>query len=275
MSTLRINSPSCAPARRRSNAALPPESQLLSAAARGDEGARQLLIDLFTPRVRAMARRYRGPRVSEEELMQEGVVGLLRALQRYQEGRAVPFWTYAAWWVRQAMQGLVAELTHPVVLSDRAFRRLAALHAAQRELGQTLSSEPSARELAARTGLSVDHVLRLRAAEHRPRSLSEPIGVNDAASEIAEQLPDPASDDGYQSVVYRQRREGLRHLGRDLTHRERDVLRARYGLTVPERTLSQIAAELGLTPERVRQIQSHALDKLRAELDIRELERVA
>ena len=93
------------------------------AARRDDAGAREQLIKTFLPLIGGVARRYRcSAAVERSELMQEGVVGMLRALERYDEALDTPFWAYATWWVRQAMQRLVAELGRPVVLSDRALR---------------------------------------------------------------------------------------------------------------------------------------------------------
>jgi RNA polymerase sigma factor (sigma-70 family) len=244
------------------------ESRLVSAAASGNELAREQLIEAFGPRVRSIARLYRGsPVVTEEELMQEGALGLLRALERFSDKNGAPFWAYASWWVRQAMQSLVAELTHPVVLSDRAFRQLARIRQAQREHLQAHRTQPTVADLAQATGLAKGHIQRLWAAERRPRSLAEPV-VEDAASHsvIGDQIPDPRSGDDYDRVESRQRRETVRFLGKGLTDRERQILRARYGLMGAEQTLQQVADRVGVTPERVRQIQNRALDKLRAEV---------
>ena len=95
------------------------ERKLVAEAKAGDRRARAQLVEAFLPAIAAVARVYRGRgQIERAELMQEGVVGLLRALERYDPDRGVPFWGYAAWWVRQAMQQLVAELARPVVLSD-------------------------------------------------------------------------------------------------------------------------------------------------------------
>src|SRR5688500_20356844 len=107
--------------------------------------------------------------------MQEGVVGLLRALGRYDLEQGTPFWAYASWWVRQAMQQLVSELSRPVVLSDRAARYLARLKTAHAEAIQSTGREPSRADLAERTGLTLDQVDDLLAAERAPRSLEQPV----------------------------------------------------------------------------------------------------
>ena len=103
--------------------------------------------------IASVARRYRGcPAVDHAELMQEGMVGVLRALERFDPALRTPFWAYASWWVRQAMQRLVAELGQPVVLSDRALRQLAQVKEARRDLNQSDGSEPSTDRLATTTG---------------------------------------------------------------------------------------------------------------------------
>src|SRR5918999_3403519 len=132
--------------------------ELVAAAKAGDAAARAQLVEAFMPLIGAVARGYGRAHVQRIELLQEGVVGLLRALDGFDPQRGVPFWGYAAWWVRQAMQQLVSELTRPVVLSDRALRNLARLRVARDEALQRAGYEPSHAELADRTGLTADQV---------------------------------------------------------------------------------------------------------------------
>jgi RNA polymerase primary sigma factor len=243
------------------------ERRLVAAAAAGDPVARDRLIEAFVPSVGSIARRYRGyMSVSHGELMQEGVVGLLRALQRYDLGRGTPFWAYASWWVRQAMQDLVSELTRPVVLSDRALRQLARVKDAQRTHLQAHGREPSTAEIATATGLNRDQIQSLMAVDRTPRSLAEPLGggEDEGARTIGEQLADPRGDDDQQRVFRRVETEALGRLRGTLCERENDILRARYGLGCREHTLQEIANSHGLSAERVRQIEQRALDKLRA-----------
>ena len=128
------------------------------------------------PAIGGVARRYRRtPGVDHEELMQEGVVGLLRAASRYDPTRGNPFWAYATWWVRQSMQQLVSEMTRPIVLSDRALRRLAQIKEARRAHTQANGSEPTSNELADATGLGRRQVDDLLTVEIRPRGLEEDV----------------------------------------------------------------------------------------------------
>src|SRR4051794_40936377 len=152
------------------------ERELVLGAKAGDHDARDRLVETFMPLVGGVARIYRGcPAVDRSELMQEGVLGLLRALSRYDLGQGTPFWAYASWWVRQAMQQLVSELTRPVVLSDRAARQLARVRDARREHLQACGREPSLAELAELAHLPRRQVENLVVAERSPCGLEEPI----------------------------------------------------------------------------------------------------
>jgi RNA polymerase primary sigma factor len=244
--------------------------------AKDDAGRRAALVDVFSPLIASMARIYdRSDGVDRGELMQEGAVGLLRALERYDTRLDTPFWAYASWWVRQAMQQLVSELTRPVVLSDRAVRHLARIKDAQRTYMQAHGREPCPSELADETGLDRDQVERLIAAERRPRGLEEPIhGDEGAVASFGDLLADPRAEDAYDGVPWRADMDELPHIMGALSERERTVVDGRYGLGGgQERTLRELAASLGVSAERVRQIEQAALDKLRAEADERRARR--
>jgi RNA polymerase primary sigma factor len=242
------------------------EHTLVARAQGGDPAARERLVGAFMPSIGGIAHRYRSsPGIARTELMQEGVVGLLRALERYEPGRGTPFWAYASWWVRQAMQGVVAELTRPVVLSDRALRQLARLKDAQRAFVQAESREPSQSELAAATGLSRTQVDHLLGVDRTPRGLGEPLAADDGGgSTLGELIADPRADEDYDRVFRRDDVEQLRRLPDRLTDRERRIVCARFGVGCREHTLQEIGTMLGLSAERVRQLEQRALDKLRA-----------
>jgi len=243
------------------------ERTLVLAAMSGDRAARAQLVESFMPLISAIARTYRSGQVQRLELLQEGVVGLLRALERFDPERGVPFWGYATWWVRQAMQQLVAELTRPVVLSDRALRHLARLKQAHRDVVQQTGREPTRDELAARTGLTLEQVDDLLATERAPRSLEEPFsGAEDDIGTFGALLADPLAEDEYELVLDAVQGDELRALLAGLSDRERDVLRARYGIDDggDELSLRAVGDRLGLSGERVRQIERRALSKLAA-----------
>ena len=211
------------------------------------------------PLIESIAATYRfTPRVERRELLQEGVVGVLRARERYDPSRGVPFGAYATWWIRQAMQQLVAELTRPVVLSDRALRHLARVRDALSETGGDASLD----ELARRTGLTEDQIGALLAAEGRPRSLEETlVGEDGRVTSFGDLVADPLAEDAYEKVLATLEAGTIRELMTGLSERERTVLTARHD---EERTLRDVAGQLGLSAERVRQIESRALGKLAA-----------
>jgi len=238
------------------------ELRLLREATAGDHSARAELVEAFLPLIGSVARNYRSsPRITRTELMQEGVVGLLRALERYDPALEVPFWAYASWWVRQAMQQLVAELTRPVVMSDRALRQLSELKNAYGSIGGT----PTTAQLSRRTGLGPAQVANLLAADRPPRGLEEPIeGDQGGLGMFGELIADPLAEDEYERVITNVTAGQLRDLLSSLSERERAVLSARYGLDRDVEPRRAIAARLGLSSERVRQLENRALGKLRA-----------
>jgi RNA polymerase primary sigma factor len=242
------------------------ERRLVRAAKGGDRQARGQLVEAFLPLIAGVARVYRSAGgITRTELMQEGVVGLLRALERYDPGLEVPFWGYATWWVRQAMQQLVAELTRPMVLSDRALRQLSQLKRAHGEFVQEHGREPTATELASATGLAGAQVDGLLALERVPRSLEEPVSGSDGELGVfGELLVDPLAQDAYDELLDHSETEQVRALLGSLGDRERMILRARYGLDGPEQSLRDVGERIGLSGERVRQIETRALGKLRA-----------
>jgi RNA polymerase primary sigma factor len=243
------------------------ERRLVLTAARGDTLAREELVEQFLPLIGSVARGYRNTTgVNRAELMQEGVVGLLRALERFDPSIGTPFWAYASWWVRQAMQQLVAEVRRPVVLSDRALRQLARVKDARRLHVQREGQEPTNEELAGRTGLAIDQVQRLNAIDRTPRGLDEPLGsgAEDGSATLGDMVSDPTGEDPYEGVIGKLASEQVSTLSDSLTERERGILCARYGIGRDAETLKEIADGLGLSAERVRQIEERALTKLRA-----------
>ena len=242
----------------------PVERELVRAAQAREPGSREALVDAFAPLIASIARRYHGSHaIQHAELMQEGVAGLLRALERYDPTLGTPFWAYAVWWVRQAMQQLVSELAMPVVLSDRAVRQLARVKRSERDHLQRRGRHPTLSELALGTGLSRQQVQSLVGAERTPRALDQPLRGDRPGATFGDLLVDPSAEDALERVPTRLDVRRLDALLACLTERERRIMRARYGLDGPPRTLQEIAGTLGLSAERVRQLERRALDKLR------------
>jgi RNA polymerase sigma factor (sigma-70 family) len=242
------------------------ELALVVRAKAGGPREREELVNAYQPMIASVARVYRrSTAVEREELVQEGVVGLLRALNRFEPERGVPFWAYAAWWVRQAMQGVVSELSRPIVLSDRAVRQLARIKSAQRRFEQAHHREAKSGEVAAIVGLPRSQVESLLCAERAPRGLDEPVGAerSDGAS-VGEMLADPPAQEAYERVPERALAAEVPGLLDHLSDREQTVICSRYGLGRPVRTLREVAPMLGVSAERVRQIEHDALAKLYA-----------
>jgi RNA polymerase primary sigma factor len=244
------------------------ERELVVAAEAGDADACRKLVETFLPAIGGVAGGFlRGSGVGRQELVQEGVAGLLLAARRYDAGLNTPFWAYASFWVRKAMQELVAELARPVVLSDRAVRGLALIRAARRDHMQAHGIEPTGEELSDATGFTLGQLESLQAAGRRPRGIEERLSADaEVAATVGDTILDPAAEDAFEQVLDDLEIREVRDLAEGLDERERAVLRAHYGLGEPVRTLNQIGAGLGLTAERARQIEAGALSKLREAL---------
>jgi RNA polymerase sigma factor (sigma-70 family) len=241
------------------------ERELVLAAKGGGVVEREELVQAFVPLIGSVARIYRSRvQVERRELMQEGVVGLLRALERFDPQMGTPFWMYASWWVRQAMQQLVSELGRPIVMSDRALRKVARIKDAQREYLQRHGREPSPAVIAAAIGLPRAQVESLMAAERSPRSLEEPVGGDhDGGVTLGELLDDPRASEAFDRVPRAIELEQLPGVLAVLDERERMIICARFGLQGRESTLGELGEQLGISAERVRQIEAASLAKLR------------
>jgi RNA polymerase primary sigma factor len=237
------------------------ERDLVIAAECGDSDASRKLVEAFLPAIARLAAGFQGKLVEHRELLQEGVAGLLFAARRYDTELKTPFWAYASFWVRKAMQEFVAELARPVSLSDRAVRDLARIRNARREHQQRHRTEPTTEELSRATGLTRAQLESLQATERTPRAMEQRVGVDaESSATVGDTIVDPAAEEAYQQVLDELE---IRHLTDELDERERAVIRAHYGLGERAQTLTQIGAALGLTAERARQIEAGALSKLR------------
>jgi RNA polymerase primary sigma factor len=239
-------------------------ADVVARAQAGDPGAREELIERFLPFVTSLAREYRAGGLEQMDLVQEGCSGLLRALRRYDPGRGVPFAAYATWWIRHALQEARSDFIRPLRLPPKALRQLAQLKSEHQRVYSSEHRQPAARELADRTEINLDQVEALLAADRQPRSLEEPVAGGEAeVGTLGDLLADPLSADAYEEVLDAIAGEQLRSLLGRLTDREREVVNARFGFDRPAEKLIEVGERLGLSAERVRQIEQRALVKLR------------
>jgi RNA polymerase sigma factor (sigma-70 family) len=241
------------------------ERELVVAVERGDRAACRELVASFLPAIADLARRFdTGGRIQRAELVQEGVAGLLFAARRFDPRLQTPFWAYASFWVRKAMQELVADVARPAALSDHAVRALAQIAAVRGEHLRAHGTEPTAAQLSAATGFSRVQVDSLLVVDRAPRSFEEPLGADESTpATFGETIADPDAESGYEQVLDGMEIELVRGLADGLDERERTVLWCHYGLGRPPQTLTSIGSDLGLSAERIRQIEEQALAKLR------------
>jgi RNA polymerase sigma factor (sigma-70 family) len=246
------------------------EQTLVIAAREGDAAASRRLVEVFTPAIAALALGF--PEVAgveHQELLQQGIVGLLFATRRFDPALNKPFWAYASFWVRKAMQELVAGSSRPVALSDRAVRSLARVRTARREYLQTHGAEPAMEHLTLATGLAPAQIESLQATERMPRALHEPFRDEAVSSwTVGDTIADPVAEEAFDHVLDEIELHEVREVAERLEDRERTVVGAHFGLDQPARTLDEIGDALGLTAERARQIEAGALTKLREALRV-------
>jgi RNA polymerase primary sigma factor len=239
-------------------------ADLVLRARAGDAAARERLIERFLPYVSALARSHRAEGLEHVDLVQEGCAGLLRALSRFEPERGVPFAAYATWWIRQSLQEARSDYMRPLRLPPKALRQLARLKSEHRRVYAEERREPGSRELAERTEIALEQVEALLASDRAPRSLDEPVaGTEGEVGSLGVLLADPLSADAYEEVLDAIAGEQLRSLLGRLTDREREVVNARFGFDRPPEKLAEVGERLGLSGERVRQIEQRALVKLR------------
>jgi RNA polymerase sigma factor (sigma-70 family) len=238
--------------------------ELARRAQAGDAAAQEELIRRLLPLVESTARRYRTEGLEQADLRQEGIVGLLRALQRFDPSRGVPFAAYATWWIRQSLQEARSDFIRPMRLPPKALRQLSQLKSEHQRIYQGEHRSAGVAELAERMSIEFGQAEALVAADARARSLDESIGgLGGEVGTLGDLLEDPLSAAAYEEVVDAVAGEQLRALLSRLTDREREVVRARFGFDAPPEKLAEVGERLGVSAERVRQIEERALAKLR------------
>jgi len=220
------------------------------------------LVTKYQGLVAKMARQYKGLGLSHEDLMQDGSIGLLRGIEKFDLRRGKPFGGYAVWWVRQGVRHALATQARTIRLPVQQLANRYALGRASRLLSHTLGREPSEQELAEATGMSQQSVSELMRASTEPVSLDMPRS-SESESTIGDVIADTETKSPNEQVSDRDSLMKLRTLLEELTPREQHIVNLRFGLDgEDERTLEEIGQSLELTRERVRQICAEALEKL-------------
>jgi RNA polymerase sigma factor (sigma-70 family) len=216
-----------------------------------------MLVSASLPLLRRLARRYAGGGVDLSDLEQDAVVGLLRALERFDPTRGTPFWAYARWWVRQALQQAVGESARAARIPRHVLWDMHELKEARERLTRERRREPRAAELADALGWSLGRVNETLRAEHPADSLDEVFPGHTAA--LADLLEDPLATDAYERILIDLTAEQLRPALLQLSERERAILARRAS----GESLRTIGRDLGVSAQRVQAIEGRAIAKVR------------
>ena len=239
------------------------EIDLAARIKKGDKKAREQMIKANLRLVVKIARDYEGIGLPLLDLISEGNIGLMKAVERFDPAKGGKLSTYGSWWIKQSIKRALANQSKTIRLPVHLVDKISKMRRTAMRLQEELGREPTDEELGEELGITASRVSQMRMAAIRPASLDAPIGDEDS-NNFAEVVQDESADTPYEQLEEKTVTRMLQEMVKTLDPREATILRARFGLDGgPQKTLEEVGQKFGVTRERVRQIQNIALKKLR------------